>query len=95
VSAKPRIESDVRPQRVDHVIAREGDREMLLLDVESGCYYTLNEIGGRIWDLCDGASTVSEIIGVLCEEYDAPFETIRADAVELLEDLRRERLLER
>jgi hypothetical protein len=89
------MQSEVRPRRVDHVIAREGDREVLLLDVESGCYYALNEIGGRIWALCDGASTVTEIVAALCEEYDAPLEMIRADAVELLEDLRRERLLER
>jgi hypothetical protein len=95
VTAEPYKESDVRPQRVDHVIAREGDREVLLLDVESGCYYTLNEIGGRIWHLCDGTSTVSEIVAALCEEYDAPLEMIQADAVDLLEDLRRERLLER
>ena len=94
VSAEPHIDNEVRPRRVEHVIAREGDREVLLLDVESGCYFTLNEIGGRIWELCDGAKSVSEIIAALCEEYDAPPETIRADAVELLEELSRERLLE-
>ena len=84
----------MQPRRVEHVIARAGEREMLLLDVESGCYFTLNEIGGRIWELCDGDSTVSQIVETLCAEYDAPPERIRADALELLEELSRERLLE-
>lgn len=95
MSAEPYIDSEVRPRRVQHVIAREGDREVLLLDVESGCYYTLNEIGGRIWELCDGASTVAEIVAALCADYDASPETIGEDAVELIQDLRREHLLER
>jgi Coenzyme PQQ synthesis protein D (PqqD) len=94
VSAEPSIDSEARPRRVGHVIAREGDHELLLLDVESGCYYTLNEIGSRVWELCDGASTVSEIVAVLGDEYDAPLEAIEVDVSELLEDLRRERLLE-
>jgi hypothetical protein len=94
VSAEPFIDSEARPRRVEHVIAREGDHELLLLDVESGCYYTLNEIGNRVWELCDGALTISEIVAVLCNEYDAPPKAIEADVSELLEDLRRERLLE-
>jgi coenzyme PQQ synthesis protein D (PqqD) len=94
VSAEPFTDSEVRPRRVQHVIAREGDREVLLLDVESGCYYTLNEIGGRIWELCDGASTVSEIAAALSAEYDASPETIGVDVLELIQDLRREHLLE-
>lgn len=75
------------------MIARKGDRELLLLDTESGCYYTLNENGGRIWELCDGSSAVSDIVNNLCAEYDASPETIRADVLELLDELGSERLL--
>jgi hypothetical protein len=94
MSTESYTQSEVRPRRVEHVIAREGDQEVLLLDVESGCYYTLNEIGGRIWELCDGASTVSEIVAALCADYDAAPAKVGPDVHELLEELRRERLLE-
>ena len=94
VSAEPVIDVEIRPRRKDQVIARPGEQELMLLDVESGCYFTLNEVGRRIWELCDGASTVAEIVSAVAAEYEAPPETVRADVFELLTELERERLLE-
>jgi coenzyme PQQ synthesis protein D (PqqD) len=94
VSVEPAMHLEIRPRRKDHVIARNGEHELMLLDVESGCYYTLNEVGGRIWELCDGSWTVAEIVATLSAEYEAPSETVRVDVLELLTDLERERLLE-
>jgi hypothetical protein len=43
--------------------------------------------------LCDGQRTVDDIAQEVAAEYDAPPETVRADAVELLEELASEGLL--
>ena len=66
---------------------RTLDTEALVVDVKSGLLYPLNSVGARIWDLCDGARNVDEIVGVIAEEFAAPEPTIRADAVEFIERL--------
>ena len=57
---------------------------MVLLDVVGGTYFSLNEVGGRVWSLCDGTRTLADMVAVICEEYDAPFEIVTTDLVELL-----------
>lgn len=66
---------------------------MILLDPASGEYFTLDDVGGRIWELCDGTKSVDDIAAVLASEYDAPVEEIRADALELLNELRESKLV--
>ncbi len=66
---------------------RTLDTEALVVDTRGGLLYPLNSVGARIWELCDGARSVEEIVGVLTLEFDAPEATIRADAVEFIERL--------
>ena len=66
---------------------RALDTEALVVDVKGGLLYPLNSVGARIWDLCDGARSVDEIVGVLSAEFEAPEPTIRADAVEFIQRL--------
>lgn len=81
------------PRQGERIIARRGGDEVILLDPDSGNYYTLDDIGGRVWELCDGSRSPDEIAQVLAVEYDAPVEQIRADVVELLGELRESRLV--
>jgi hypothetical protein len=87
------MQLDTRPQRNQDVLARRGESEMILLDVQSGCYYTLDDVGARIWDLCDGSASVSDIVAAVCGEYEAAPETVETDVLELLGELSRERLV--
>jgi len=66
---------------------RALDTEALVVDVKGGLLYPLNSVGARIWDLCDGARSVDEIVGLLAAEFEAPEPTIRADAIEFIERL--------
>jgi hypothetical protein len=66
---------------------------VVLLNPDNGEYYALDEVGSRIWELCDGTCRVADVVSVICGEYDAPPETIEADVLELVEDLIREKLL--
>ena len=72
---------------------RTLDTEALVVDVKSGLLYPLNSVGARIWDLCDGKRDVAQIVSSLCAAFDAPESTVRADVLEFLGELRRERLL--
>jgi hypothetical protein len=66
---------------------------MILLHPETGHYYTLDEVGARLWELCDGTHRVADLVSTIHAEYEAPVEVIQSDVLELLDDLARDRLV--
>ena len=76
-----------RLQPTKDVIAQPTGDHLVLFHMTSGNYYSLNELGARIWELCDGSRQFSEIIEVVESEYDAPREVILTDAQTLAADL--------
>ena len=87
------MDGDSRPRRRDDVLAQAAGDTVILLTPDSGEYFTLNEVGGRIWELSDGSRTVTEIVALLAEEYEAPPDEIQTDALDVLSQLAQERLV--
>lgn len=59
----------------------------MLLDLEHGQYYTLNEVGSRIWTMvCEGLP-FAEITDRVCAEYDVSRGQGERDAALLLRQL--------
>ena len=81
------------PRRREQVLAQTAGETTILLAPGSGEYFTLNEVGGRIWALADGSRSLQEIARLLVDEYDAPLEAIEADTLELLTELEQRELL--
>ena len=81
------------PRRREQVLAQTAGETTILLAPVSGEYFTLNEVGGRIWQLADGSRSLQEIAQLLVDEYDAPLEAIEADTLELLRELEQRELL--
>lgn len=76
-----------KPRRAAGYQIETVDEELLLYDPEHGRILALNATGALVWQLCDGARTVGEIIGLLQEGYpDAA--GIPDDVEELLGKLR-------
>ncbi len=88
------MNADARPKCKDDIIKQDADETVVLLNLKDGQYYALNEVGGRVWELCDGSNSVRDIVTLLCGEYDAPRETIQEDVHEVLEELAGADLLE-
>jgi pyrroloquinoline quinone biosynthesis protein D len=82
------------PRRTDRVLAQRTAETIVLLDLDGGEYFTLNDVGGRVWELCDGSHTVSEIVEILAAEYEAPPHEIQGDVEELLTELADEKLVQ-
>ena len=72
---------------------QSADDQTMLLDLDGGMYFALNDVGARVWELCDGAHTVAEISALLANEYDAPPAMIEDDVLELLGELATEQLV--
>jgi hypothetical protein len=82
-----------QPRPRERVLVERIEDETVLLDLDSGLYFALNEVGARVWELCDGERNVDDIVEIITGEFDAPEATVRADIVELLAHLAREGLL--
>jgi hypothetical protein len=71
----------------EQVIAQENSGALVLFNMNNGQYYALNEVGKRIWELCDGSRSLEQVANILAEEYDSPAETIKSDMFELVDEL--------
>lgn len=83
-----------RALKPDNVVLRTVGSETVLLDVETGRYFTLNDVGTRVWtELMTGAS-VQSACDALSREFDADPVVIEADVDLLLTQLEAEGLVE-
>ena len=78
-----------RPQLLD----REIDGETVLLDLKSGVYYSLNEVGTEIWRLLGDSATESELAAAVVSDYDIAADEAARDINELINDLSAEGLV--
>lgn len=77
----------------ESVIAREVAGEMVVLDIESGTYFGLNEVGARIWTLLSENETPADIALKLASEYDVTTDQAETDIVVLLDELAQRKLV--
>ena len=66
------------------VLFRELDDEGVLLDLETEQYYTLDDIGVRMWQLLHENKDMEVVVATLLEEYDVDEATLRQDLAELI-----------
>lgn len=81
------------PLRKKEVAYQTIGDELVILNLDSGIYYSANEIGARIWELCDGSKTIQEIVSLLSKEYEVSLQEARHDTLEFTGDLVNEGLI--
>ncbi len=74
-------------------LAADMNGQTVMLDADSGKYYNLGEVGGRIWALLDEQLTAEELAAKLCAEYDVAEEKCLCDILPFLEKLKNAGLL--
>lgn len=81
----------------DDVVAREVAGETVLLNLASGTYFGLDEIGGKIWQWLEteDCTTLDEVCDQLVEEYHIEREVAERDVVALATDLEEQGLISR
>ena len=84
---------EARPRRRDRVLVQRAADQCILLDVDSGNYYALDEVSDRIWELCDGDHSVSAMVEAICRDFEAPAEDVEADVLAFLGEMASERLV--
>jgi pyrroloquinoline quinone biosynthesis protein D len=87
------IGHESRPRRRDRVLIQRAADQWILLDVDTGQYYALDEVSGHIWDLCDGSHSVSAIVEEICREFEAPADAVQEDVLDFLGEMAGEKLV--
>ena len=77
-----------------NVLAKEIGGESVLLDLDAGQYFGLDEIGTRMWTVLTGSNTIQSAYDTLLAEYEVDSELLKRDLQELIETLVRQRLLQ-
>ena len=75
-------------------ISSELADEAVILNLDSGIYYGLNEGGARIWELIQQPRSFGELHEALLKEYDVPAEVCKQDLTKILLDLKSANLIE-
>ncbi len=87
------MQPENRPRQQEQILSQEAAGTVVLFNLDDGQYFALNEVGGRLWELCNGSNSVAQIVSTISEEFDAPPETVIADVMELLDDLAKAKLV--
>jgi len=69
------------------VLSTEVEGEAVLLNLENGQYYSLDEVGTRMWALLTEHGEVELATQAMLEEYDVDEEELRRDMLHLVEEL--------
>ena len=80
-----RAEDRVRVAKDVHV--REFDGELVVLDLQKGDYFGVNEVGARLWEGLALGKSPAEIAAELAPVYDVEPARLIADLVALTNEL--------
>lgn len=78
----------------DAHLSETVDGERIILDMESGTYYSLDGIGDEIWRQLDEPTPVEDIYSAISEEYDIERSECRSDIISFVQQLWEANLLE-
>ena len=69
-----------------------GD-EAVILNIDSGIYYTLDKVGKIAWDMITNSKSDDEIIKKIVSAYDVDEKTATRDLKDFLKMLKKEKLI--
>ncbi len=71
----------------EDAVFRDLDGEGVVLNLSSGVYFGLNEVGTRIWQLVDGLGTLSAVRDSLAREFEVDPDVAGRDLLDLVAQL--------
>ncbi|MCX6383220.1 MAG: PqqD family protein [Actinobacteria bacterium] len=77
----------------DKIVAREIQGETVLLNKETGDYFSLNTVGTEIFNcICKGME-IEVIVDFLLDKYDVEYDTFKQDVVSLVSELSEKKII--
>ena len=73
--------------RREGLMTADMNGSAVMMDVMTGKYYNLGQVGGRIWELLEEPMTLAALVQKLTDEYDVSAEQCRNDILPFLNTL--------
>jgi hypothetical protein len=83
----PTISLDDTPTIGEDVVFRELEGEIVILNLEKGEYFGVDDVGTRVWTLFAEGRSLRQVADIMVSEYDVPRETVAADLLRLTGEL--------
>lgn len=93
MSSQPVLEPQTTVVRSPDQVSGDLDGKVVLLSIENGEYYNMNEVGSRIWALLEQPMTVTALVDHLLAEFEIDRPTCERETMTFLEQLQKDRLL--
>ena len=79
--------------RREGLMTADMNGSAVMMDIMTGKYYNLGEVGGRIWELLEEPMTLGALVQKLTAEYDISADRCRSDMLPFLNTLVKRGLL--
>lgn len=77
----------------DKVVFREIDEKIVLINLESGYYYSLNECGRFIFNLLKKKKNIPDVLEAITKNFKISSEAANRDLELFIEELERENII--
>lgn len=81
------LELQTRVRRIDDMLDAEMDNETVMMDIEQGRYFGLNQTGTRIWALLAQPVVIRDLCDQLADEFNVPPEQCEKELFDFLGSL--------
>ena len=88
----PALSSRLRPNDAE-VAAKVMDGEAIMINLSNGMYYSMELVGGHVWEQIDAGRSLEEIVQSIVSTYDVSWDQAAADLDSLVTDLLAESLV--
>jgi hypothetical protein len=82
-----------RPSPAEGILFRDLGGEAVLLDVEAGRYYGLDEVGTELWSAFARGASIREACLPLLRQYEVEEDELLKDAIDFAQRLRSHQLV--
>ncbi len=89
----PKVHSLAYPLKNETAAFRIIDNEAVILNLNNGIYYSLNEVGTKVWELCTGSNSLRDITAAIVEEFEVQDDIAQKDVSEIIIDLLKDGLV--
>lgn len=80
----------IRNENIDDT---DIDGEKVMMNIDRGQYYSMNEVAGMIWDMAEKEIEVEDIVNKLLDEYEVEKDICISSTLSFLERLYHEGLI--
>lgn len=91
---KKSITANTVISRTEEVVASDIDGETVMMSIQNGKYYGLDDIGSRIWELMENPIKVSDLVDTLLARYEVDRESCERDVLKFLNELGDDKILQ-